>query len=155
VKQVVSGTIDKKYDWYQNPTHVFISYKVSSPDVSQEADVSFDNQSITLTYKDQTIKVELTNQIVPGESVKQATAKKIELKLKKAIESVNWMGVEKGGEAKLLATATPIAQTGQQPPSYPTSSKNKKNWDNIDKEITKEESKDKPEGDSALNALFK
>jgi hypothetical protein len=112
VKQVVSGTIDKKYDWYQNPTHVFISYKVSSPDVSQEADVSFDNQSITLTYKDQTIKVELTNQIVPGESVKQATAKKIELKLKKAIESVNWMGVEKGGEAKLLATATPIAQTG-------------------------------------------
>jgi hypothetical protein len=112
VKQVVSGTIDKKYDWYQNPTHVFISYKVSSSDVSQEADVSFDNQSITLTYKDQTIKVELTNQIVPGESVKQATAKKIELKLKKAIESVNWMGVEKGGEAKLLATATPIVQTG-------------------------------------------
>ena len=27
-------SIDKKYDWYQNPSFVFISYKVSSADVS-------------------------------------------------------------------------------------------------------------------------
>jgi tetratricopeptide (TPR) repeat protein len=26
--------IDKKFDWYQNPTYVFISYKVASPQVS-------------------------------------------------------------------------------------------------------------------------
>ena len=39
--------------------------------------------------------------------MKTATAKKIELKLKKTLENVNWMGVEKGGEAKLLATAVP------------------------------------------------
>jgi hypothetical protein len=39
VKEAISGSIDKKYDWYQNPTHVFISYKVSSPEVSQDADV--------------------------------------------------------------------------------------------------------------------
>lgn len=88
--------------------------------------------------------------------MKAATPKKIELKLKKALENVNWMGVEKGGEAKLLATATPIPQAGAQTkPSYPTSSKNKKNWDSIDKEITKQEATEKPEGDSALNALFK
>ena len=64
------------------------------------------------------------------------------------------MGVEKGGEAKLLATA--VSQpTEPVIPSYPTSSKTKKNWDAIDKDIKKEESQDKPEGDSALNALFK
>ena len=40
-------------------------------------------------------------------------------------------------------------------PSYPTSSKNKKNWDQLDKEITKEMSLEKPEGDAALNTLFK
>lgn len=147
--------IDKKYDWYQNPTYVFISYKVSNPQASQEAEITFDEQSVTLTYKDQTIKIDLTNQIVPEASSKAVSAKKIELKLKKAVENVNWMGVEKGGEAKLLATATPIPQGNVQTPSYPTSSKNKKNWDNIDKEITKQESQDKPEGDSALNALFK
>ena len=57
---------------------------------------------------------------------------------------------------KPLTIAAPITTNGvQQTPSYPSSSKNKKNWDKIDKEITKEESKDKPEGDVALNALFK
>lgn len=64
------------------------------------------------------------------------------------------MGVEKGGEAKLLATAVPTPGV-EIKPSYPTSSKNKKNWDSIDKEIKKQEAEEKPEGDSALNALFK
>lgn len=139
VPQAAGPAIDKKYDWYQNPTYVFISYKVSSPQVSQDTQVTFDEHSVTLTYKDQTIKIELTNAIVAEASSKAASAKKIELKLKKAIENVNWMGVEKGGEAKLLATATPIPAPGNATagPSYPSSSKNKKNWDSIDKEITK------------------
>lgn len=135
---------------------MFISYKVSSPEVGKEAEISFEEEAVTLTYKDQTIKIELTNKIVPDGSSKSVSAKKIELKLKKAIENVNWMGVEKGGEAKLLATATPIPQGNAALPSYPTSSKNKKNWDSIDKQITKEESQEKePQGDSALNSLFK
>ena len=95
----------------------------------------------------------MTNPINPEESSKSGSAKKIEIKLKKLVENVNWMGVEKGGEAKLLATVAPVASEVK--PSYPTSSKNKKNWDNIDKEITKQEATEKPEGDSALNALFK
>jgi len=40
-------------------------------------------------------------------------------------------------------------------PAYPTSSKSKKDWSKIDKEIEKEEAKEKPEGDAALNSLFK
>jgi suppressor of G2 allele of SKP1 len=40
-------------------------------------------------------------------------------------------------------------------PSYPTSSKMKKNWDEINKEVTKEMANEKPEGDAALNSLFK
>ena len=148
--------IDKKFDWYQNATHIFISYKVSGPEISKEATVRFDPTSITIEYSDlEPIHLELTNEIVPDQSTKAAAPKKIELKLKKALENVNWMGVEKGGEEKLLATAIPT-QTGTQAlPSYPTSNKNKKNWDSIDKEIKKEEATEKPEGDSALNALFK
>jgi suppressor of G2 allele of SKP1 len=86
--------------------------------------------------------------------VKSASSKKIELKLKKKLENFNWMGVEVGGEAKHMAQAVP-QQESNHTPSYPTSSKTKKNWDAIDKDIKKEESADKPEGDSALNALFK
>lgn len=40
-------------------------------------------------------------------------------------------------------------------PTYPTSSKKAKNWDEIDREINKEMEKEKPEGDAALNSLFK
>ena len=57
----MSAAIDKKYDWYQNPTFVFISYKVASPQVSQDAQVTFDEHSVSLTYNEQTIKIELTN----------------------------------------------------------------------------------------------
>jgi hypothetical protein len=63
---------------------VFISYKVSSPEVSQDAQVTFEDNAVNITYKDQSLRLELTNQIIPGESVKSSSAKKIELKLKKS-----------------------------------------------------------------------
>ncbi len=43
----------------------------------------------------------------------------------------------------------------QKVPSYPTSSKQKKDWTKVDSEMSKELTKEKPEGDSALNDLFK
>ena len=145
--------IDTKYDWYQNATHIFISYKVASPEVSTNANVTFESNTVKIAYLDLAITLELTNEIVASESTKTASAKKIELKLKKAVENVNWMGIEKGGESKLLATAANY--TTEQKPSYPSSSKNKKNWDQIDKDVTKEMANEKPEGDAALNTLFK
>ena len=150
--------IDKKYDWYQNASHIFISFKVSTPDVSQKANVTIKETEITIECEGlaEPIKIELTNPIVPDQSSKAATPKKIELKLKKTQENFNWMGIEKGGEVKLLATAVNSAQLSQPAlPSYPSSNQKKKDWSEIDKDIKKEEATEKPEGDSALNALFK
>lgn len=98
------AVIDRKYDWYQNATHIFISYKVNHPDVAKDAQITFNEESVHIQYQDIDITLDLTNKIVSSESVSTPTPKKIELKMKKAIENVNWMGVEKGGEAKLLAT---------------------------------------------------
>jgi hypothetical protein len=53
---------------------------------------------------------------------------------------------------KVASVAAPNLSSA--PLSYPSSSKNKKNWEKVEKEATKELS-DKPEGDSALNDLFK
>lgn len=77
--------IDPKYDWYQNATHIFISFKVSSPEVSQEANVKFENNLVTIEDKDGKVKIELNlaNEIIPDQSTKIVTSKKIELKLKK------------------------------------------------------------------------
>lgn len=136
---------------------MFLSFKVSPtapPYLSEQAAVSFTSHSVSIELGGETIiRLDLANEIVPEESAKAATAKKVEVKLKKAKENVNWMAIEKGGEAKLIATAVPTVSPTI--PSYPTSSKNKKNWDAIDKDITKEEANEKPEGDQALNALFK
>ena len=74
--------------------------------------------------------------------------------MKKQVENVNWMGIEKGGDTKTLATQI-ITTNAPNVPSYPTSSKKKKNWDEIDREINKEMKNEKPEGDAALNGLFK
>ncbi len=153
-KVPVKQNIDKKFDWYQNASHIFISFKVSSASVASAARVTFSENTVSIEAPDvEPINLQLTNLIVPGESTFVATAKKLELKLKKQQENFNWMGVEKGGEAKLLATAAPLKEPVL--PSYPTSSKKKKDWSEIDKDIIKQEANEKPEGDAALNALFK
>jgi hypothetical protein len=87
---------------------VFLSFKVSGPDVSQSVQVTFDTHTVSLVYQDFSLTYELPHDILPELSLKSAaTAKKLELKMRKSQENFNWMSVEKGGEAKLLATASP------------------------------------------------
>lgn len=50
---------------------------------------------------------------------------------------------------------TNISKASEVKPSYPTSSKKAKDWSAIDKQIEKDMQKEKPEGDEALNGLFK
>ena len=64
------------------------------------------------------------------------------------------MRIEKDGQTKLMATTTAIP-TETVKPSYPTSSKQKKDWSKMDKQIERDLANDKPEGDQALNSLFK
>ena len=105
--------------------------------------VDFQTNSISLKYggpdgTDQGIEInlELANEIDPAHSEKQATSKKIEIKLKKVLEGASWMQVEKGGKQVLMATSS---QNIDAKPSYPTSSKNgQKDWNKIDKDIQKE-----------------
>jgi hypothetical protein len=77
--------IDPKYDWYQNATHVFISYKVANSTVSEQTEITFDSQVVTLTYPsgELSLTLHLSNPIVAELSTKSTSAKKIELKLKK------------------------------------------------------------------------
>ena len=70
---------------------MFISFKVSGGDVSKDTEVKFEEEKVTLKYKDDAIELELANGINSEESVKTATAKKIELKLMKKVKGANWM----------------------------------------------------------------
>ena len=62
---------------------------------------------MTIQYADILIRLDLANEIIADQSVKSAGPKKLEIKLKKQQENATWMGIEKGGETKLMATAVP------------------------------------------------
>lgn len=69
-------------------------------------------------------------------------ATKVEIYLEKKTRGLKWLSLEH----KELTSA---------PVSYPSSSKNPKNWDSIEKDIKKEESQTVPKGDEAVNELFR
>ena len=103
------------------------------------------DRSVSVTVKlptgsDYSLELDpLAHEIVPKESKYEVLSTKIEIKLKKANAGAKW-GVLEGEEA----------DAGKL--SYPSSAKHAKNWDALEKEISKEQ--DKPEGEAALNALF-
>ena len=85
--------------------------------------------------------------VIPEESTERIAVPKIELKLKKAT-NVNWLDLGRAEGAPLR----PMMQVTQAKAASAYSSK--KDWDAIDAEAKEEISKDKPEGEAALNALF-
>lgn len=62
VQQVAQ--LNTKYDWYQNNTHVFMTFKVSGDkDLAKRAKITFETQSVAIAWDDQTITVPLSNEI--------------------------------------------------------------------------------------------
>ena len=94
----------------------------------------------------------MSNPIDPAGSSWTCSAKRIDIKLKKATDDMTWRGLEQGTGA---AQAIPAAAATGPKPSYPSSSKVKRDWSALDRDIEKELADDKPEGDAALNGLFK
>jgi len=75
----------------------------------------------------------------------EVTPVKVELKLKKSEADNHWKSLE--------PTDLPVA--AEVPAAYPTSRPQKKDWASIDKEIDAELKAEKPEGEEALNTLFR
>jgi len=81
---------------------------------------------VILDYNNGEIKIELEliNEIIVEESTKSTSARKIELKLKKKHDNVNWMTLEKGHqEGQIIAQSIPVSGTTDVKPLYPTSAK--------------------------------
>jgi hypothetical protein len=137
-------------------THVFITWKIKKGDVRQSAEVEFGQDRLQISDQQQNLATLLySNRVVAHLCNYTCTLKKIEVRLKKEADNINWVNLERGSGEQVPKVASVAAHTiNSAPLSYPSSSKNKKNWDKVEKEASKELS-DKPEGDSALNDLFK
>jgi hypothetical protein len=142
------------YDWYQNVTHVFVSYKIKQGGEELKSGglkVEFQSQAVTLeniANGEVLASIDLANSISEADSTYSCSARKVELKFKKVDESITWKGLEMG------SGSTPTMMTSNTSgPAYPSSAKVKRDWSAVDSEMEKAMGKD--DGDSALNGLFK
>jgi len=54
VQKEVKPHFDTKYDWYQNSTHIFVSFKViGDKELAKNIKVDFEEQSVSLTAPDE------------------------------------------------------------------------------------------------------
>lgn len=114
-----------------------------------ESDFQEKSFSVTLnmpdlddTYK---LSLELYDSIIPASSKVEVSKVKVEVSLAKKSIGVQWRDLEKAVEVP----------SGLDMPQYPSSSKVKKDWSQIDRDIEADLKAEKPEGDAALNSLFK
>ncbi|KAJ3415383.1 Cochaperone protein [Chytridiales sp. JEL 0842] len=141
-----------RHEWFQNENFVTVSVFIKN--LPKDAvKIDFHPRSLSVQCKlptgsDYMLELDpLAHETVPGESKYSVLGTKVEIKLKKAMVGIRWNNLE-GEDDGLVQTMTGAA--GQQPPSYPSSSKKSKNWDALAKSVEE----DKPEGEQALNALF-
>jgi suppressor of G2 allele of SKP1 len=141
-----------KREWYQNNSHVFIT--IFQKGLQQDAvQVDFQPSTLSVSFKlpgdegdEYALELDLCDSIDPSKSKVEVSKVKVEICLAKKSIGVQWKDLEK-------STAPP--PSGLDQPLYPTSSKVKKDWNQIDQDIDREEKAEKPQGDEALNKLFK
>lgn len=137
--------IKEPFTWFQSQeeVHLIFFVKTNSP---EDVKLEINSNSVTITAKTTSGSeflntVQLLHEILPTDSRSSIKSNKVEVILKKSSASI-WHTLE------------PTKQETSKP-SYPSSSKKAKNWDKLNKEFDEELKKDKPEGEAALNELFK
>jgi len=139
-----------RHDWYQSPTTVVLNIfikNMSKDQVNVECTGTTCNVNIKINENSEfVLDLNLCDSILPSETIISCNPVKVEIKMIKD-KQCKWLSLEKTNEQiKTLDWDTSVTSK----PEYPSSSKIKKNWDIIDKEIEE----DKPEGEGALNKLF-
>jgi len=145
-----SGRKTIKREWYQSSSKVFIT--IFAKGVQTDAcTYNFEDRSVSLSFKlpnstdeEYQMELDLFDAIDPAQCTVEISKVKVEVVLAKKTEGVHWTGLE-----KVEAAATPDQAL------YPTSSKQKRDWNQVDKECEMELKNEKGAGDEALNKLFR
>jgi suppressor of G2 allele of SKP1 len=152
--QTISGRKPIRREWYQNNTHVMITiFQKGVQEESVAAD--FQEKELSLSMKlpgdnddTYTLDMDFFDAIDPSRSKVEVSKVKVEVTLAKKNVGFQWKDLEKPLPT-LAAASTPDQ------PAYPSSNKTKRDWSKIDQEMEAELNAEKPEGDAALNKLFK
>jgi len=118
-----------------------------------EVDVAIKLESSGAEYA---LSLSLFHRVIPGECKYSVVASKVELTLKKATPG-KWESLEGDGQAEVAAMPAPPKPEAAAAvvPSKNVYSGSRKNWDAIETDLKKQEEEEKPEGEEALNKLFR
>jgi suppressor of G2 allele of SKP1 len=145
----ISGRKPPRREWYQSSTHVIITIFLKGA-AQDDCKAEFHERDFSLSVKlpgseteTYNLDLELAGAIDPSGCKVEASKVKVEVTLLKKYSS-RWDALEKVEE-----------QAVSDQPAYPSSSKQKRDWSQIDRDMETELKSDKPEGDEALNTLFR
>lgn len=148
-----SGAATKKSvrrEWYQNSSQVVVTIFAKNVE-SEQCTVEFKDRALSLSMQlpgsedqEYALDLELFDEIDSPACKLDVGKMKVELTLAKKNVGVHWRDLEKIEEEP----------SALDQPAYPTSQKQKKDWNNIDKDCEAELKAD-GKGDEALNSLFK
>jgi suppressor of G2 allele of SKP1 len=148
------------HQWYQSTTHVTLEIMARNIDAKDCLfDVTKDSVSVKIASSRFALSLTLFGEIDPARCTFSAAPSKLECRLMKS-EPVQWTGLtigERNGATQPLNFSDPSKPGGDAYPSSKAGYATKKitDWDKLESELTKEEEEEKPEGDAALNKLFR
>ena len=134
------GELKVIYNWIQTGTNITVD--ATSNHNLNAYDIKINKKSIEfIDKKEGALKysINLTNGIVPEKSsYKITSAMKCKLELQKEVENFNWVNLEVNKDDNSLNNPKDKVVHGY----YPSSSKVKKDWSQLDKEIDEQEKED-------------
>ena len=150
-----------RHEWYQTQTHVIVSILARNVPASK-CKVDFSEREVDVSIllevgSEYVLNLSLFHKVMASECSYSVGGSKVEIKLKKMTPG-KWETLEGTGEAEVqsMNAAPPPTEEGrQQAASKKVYSGSSKDWDKIDSDLKKAEEEEKPEGEDALNKLFR
>lgn len=146
-----------RYEWFQNENYITVEVFVKQ-NARKDVKVEFGERHVRLAFvrlpgdgQDAFVKnFSLSHDIDPSSSSFKELSTKIEIKCQKSVCGIQWGALE-GEDTLITGQVNAIGDSQAGPPAYPSSSKKKTNFNQLEKEIEKDKD---PNEENALNSLF-